>query len=154
MSMKGESWLVMVPSLLLLGINTRQDLKCREICLLTTMGMGVTGMLLQSVCWNKSIGWLLEAALPGLFLLVTSVLSGQKVGMGDGLSVLVLGIWSGMGAAAFAMMSGLFYICVWNLITVRRGTTDKAQEYPFLPFLTAGYLSWCAAGLLLSVTQV
>lgn len=154
MSMKGESWLVMLPSLLLLGINTRQDLKCREICLLTTMGMGVIGMLLQTVCWNKSISWCLEAALPGLFLLSTSVLSGQKVGMGDGLSVLVLGIWSGMGAAAIAMMAGLFFICIWNLIAVRREMADKGQEYPFLPFLTVGYLFWCAACLLLSVTHV
>ena len=72
----------------------------------------------------------------------------------DGLSVLVIGIWSGIGAAAIAMMAGLFYICIWNLIAVRREMADKGQEYPFLPFLTVGYLSWCAACLLLSVTHV
>nr|WP_027870461.1 prepilin peptidase [[Eubacterium] cellulosolvens] len=152
--MVNENWIPVSGALVMLVFNTRQDLKKREICLWLTIATGMAGFLFRCFCQGSAPGSCLLSALPGLILVLTALLSGQKIGTGDGLAVIALGACCGTGAAAMATLAGLVYVCIWGLIREACTRGKKNRVYPFLPFLTAGYLSWSVVCAVSSCLQI
>lgn len=61
----------------------------------------------QNVLWQE-IGGLTAAVLPGAIFLILSFLTEKKVGYGDGLLLIILGLMEGIKAVAFTCCMGLF----------------------------------------------
>lgn len=92
------------------------------------------GDFAQSVVWQE-IGGAAAAVLPGVIFLILSFLTEKKVGYGDGLLLIILGLMEGMKAVAFTCCMGLFLQSLVAVFLVIFKKANKQTEIPFVPFL-------------------
>lgn len=86
------------------------------------------------------IGELFFRSLPGTFLLVTSRISKNAIGAGDGLIVLITGWFLGAGAATEILFWSLLCSAVFGIVLIMVRKASRKTEIPFIPFLLLGYL--------------
>lgn len=127
-------------NLLLLGLNCWGDLKKREIYLRPTILYGLLGLIIQLYELKARHLGLLTGLIPGLFLLMTGMSSNGKVGYGDGILVLALGIWIGFFRCLMTLTSGLLLAAIWSAFSLVIKRFKKDDQIPFVPFLFFGYL--------------
>lgn len=120
-----------------LSINTYWDIRKGEISLAVTVVYTVLYILYLFLNRQRLI-ILLAGVLPGLLLLCIGRFSGGALGMGDGLMVMVsglyMGIWKALEFIAFAFI--LAAIWAGALMTGERGVKFS---FPFVPFLLVAY---------------
>lgn len=125
--------------LLFLSGNAVCDLRRREISLLYSAAFAAIGICL-SVMHGRGPAELLFSVIPGLVLMLFSVITRGGIGFGDGIAVSVMGLflsWQetvavcGIGFMLSAIGAGIWF-------AIRRRSKDTL---PFLPFLLAGYVT-------------
>ena len=125
------------------------DLKTKRIpvwipaaCILTA----IAGGLIPSAAADRQELW--AGAVPGALLLILSLLSGGKIGEGDGVCLLICGLYTGFTKtiliAEIALLSAAAAGTVL-LLTKRRRADDRL---PFVPFLAAASTLILLYGLL------
>lgn len=121
--------------LVLLGVLAAEDIREKKISvdrlLIFALLAVVYRIFMKEFCCQK----ILEAIFPGIMLLMLSRATKEGVGYGDGITVIVLGLWTGgwfvlqvLGIGI--LLTGIY--AVWSLIRKKRGVI------PFIPFLLAG----------------
>ena len=76
----------------------------------------------------------------GVALLFFSVLTGGKIGAGDGVLLIVTGIYLGLEQNLQLFFCGLLLCSMWALgLLILRKKTRK-DSIPFVPFLLAAYM--------------
>ena len=75
--------------------------------------------------------------LPGAALLFLGFLTEKKVGYGDGLLLVIMGILEGGKAVLLTFCMGLFLQSVLAVVLVIIKKADKQTKIPFAPFLLA-----------------
>lgn len=121
-------------SLVLLGYLSLKDIKTKMIPLVPVCVCGLMGIFYFTAGRGWDFGKLIGAILPGLFLLAGSLLTGEKIGCGDGMTVLVLGLWTGGLFCGITVCLGIFlsgFFALWRLMK------RSKETIPFLPFLLA-----------------
>ncbi len=76
--------------------------------------------------------------LPGSFLLLLGFLTGEKVGYGDGLLLLVVGLFLGFYPCLLILCSSLVLLSLCALILLCLRKVNKSSRLPFVPFLAMG----------------
>jgi leader peptidase (prepilin peptidase)/N-methyltransferase len=120
-----------------------QDIKWMKIRLgIVLVALALIGICVPFCSTLSVIDRILGLSL-GLGVVILSMATGGKIGVGDGLvlgvSGLALGFWSNMELFAIALaMAALFSI---GLIIFRRANRKKA--IPFMPFLLLAYILLC-----------
>ena len=151
--------------LIYLAIETQRDIRHGEISLKNTTGFIVTallvrtGMTVMSLISHtlsvrngmdigiKSVIFLLGALLPGGLLLLCGRITRQAIGYGDGLLLLICGIYLGGKTAGILFMTGLFFLFPMSLCLLISGKAGRKTQIPFAPFLLASYLLWLIQGI-------
>ena len=135
-----EKWIENSLVTIFLLLNAYWDIRERRVLLWSIRVFGVMGMVLLFFVENEMIFERLCGILPGLFLMACSYATRQAVGYGDGMAVLVCGVYLGLGET-FAMLFYALFFCsavsVFMLVLQKR--TYKTGV-PFLPYLCAGYI--------------
>lgn len=100
------------------------------------------GIALKTVriVWDKSsfTDWL-WASLPGIFLLITAKVTKEKIGMGDGWVVLILGNYLSVLEICYVFQTALIMVIIFFVVSLWRKKVAKEYEVPFLPFLWGAY---------------
>lgn len=121
--------------LVLLAMLAAEDIRERKISVNKLLIFA-----LLAVCYRifmKELWWqeILGAVSPGIMLLLLSWSTNESIGYGDGMTVVVLGLWMGgwftlqiLGIGI--LLTGIY--AVWRVIRKKRGVI------PFVPFLLAG----------------
>lgn len=80
----------------------------------------------------------LLSMIPGAAFWILSLLTGEKVGYGDGWMLLMIGLFTGLGQCFLILLTGLMLdsAIMLVLLALREISTDK--EIPFAPFLMLG----------------
>ena len=81
---------------------------------------------------------LVSGCIPGAAAILLSVLSEGRIGAGDGIVLIALGIWTGAVRTAAVFAAGLMFACVWAagyLLAEKR----LRRVIPFVPCLGAGF---------------
>lgn len=126
-----------------LFISSIEDIRRRRVNLILLIVSGIVAVFFH-MCWNShSLMDMLEGALVGVVLLICSKLTKGRIGVGDGLMLVVTGLFLGWqkNAALFflgTMMAGLYSLLLFSLKRKR-----KDDEIAFIPFLSIGYLIVC-----------
>lgn len=122
-----------------LGINSWIDIRKKQISLFSVAFFLAVGIVYECIVLDKNpaVFW---GLLPGVALLGVSKLSGEALGMGDALLMLVLGIYLGLEAALDVLLLALFLAAVWAGILIFVGKKNKNATFPFVPFLLIGYV--------------
>lgn len=138
-----------IGSIGILAISTFWDIRFKKIPLYLMAAGMFSGLILWGLRFGQSTGSttfggkLMETAgcfLPGLFLLFLSFLTERKVGMGDGVLLLIIGAMEGGRITGFAFCWGLFLQSLFAVILVILKKADRKTELPFVPFLLMGRL--------------
>lgn len=126
--------------LIVLAGASYEDCKEKQISLYLLMGAAVTGIALHLLCWEKSLTDILFGAAVGLMVLLLSWASRGSVGAGDGIMLMVSGIFLGFWENVVLLMMALLLVSMAALFLIV--VKKKARNYrlPFLPFLLAAYL--------------
>lgn len=128
-----------------LAVCSWQDLRRKRISVLWLGIGGAAAVLIQLFC--RKLAWWEFAAGAGIggLLLGVSFVTGEALGYGDSLAVLVMGMFLGFSAAGEILLTGFFLVAAAGGILLALGRAKRKDELPFLPFLTA------AAGLFLVI---
>lgn len=101
------------------------------------------GIALKTVCivWDKCsfTDWL-WALLPGIFLLITAKVTKEKIGMGDGWVVLILGNYLSVLEICYVFQTALIMVIIFFVVSLWRKKVTQKYEVPFLPFLWGAYI--------------
>lgn len=125
-----------------LGIAAWQDKKSLSISRKFLLTVGIIAILGRSLLadeqnivaeWGFSI-------LPGVFLLIAGWLSRWQIGAGDGVIVLVMGLWLGFAKTLIVLLMGMFFCSVFCGVMLFFKRAERRTEIPFVPFLLAACL--------------
>ncbi len=86
-------------------------------------------IILQDLIWS---------ILPGLFLIGVGLLTGGKVGIGDGILIMELGIAFGFIRCMYILTGALFLCCLFSAVLLLLHKGNKKTQIPFVPFITLG----------------
>lgn len=133
----------MIQSVVLLGTLTvaaYRDYKEKKVYICSMMLAASTGVLLHLFYRTPSLADMLAGAGLGVVILILSYVTRQGIGAGDGIVVLVTGIFLGFWQNLELFLTALFlagFAALFLLVIKRKG---RRYRLPFLPFLTVAYL--------------
>ena len=116
------------------------DLKSKTIPIWWTVVFGISAMIYQ-IFWKKQkLEAILFSMIIGVTLLVAAKISNQRIGYGDGIIFLILGLWIGFWDGISLLFFSLILSSIISvyLILVRRKGSD--YRIPFIPFVIAAYI--------------
>lgn len=124
----------------MLAICTAQDIKKKQICLNLVLGFGILGIIFHMLWRMQSIENLLLGMSLGAVLLLVSMATGGKIGAGDGVLLIVTGIYLGLEQNLKLFFCGLLLCGIWALGLLVLRKRSRKDCIPFVPFLLAAYM--------------
>ena len=124
-----------------MGVCMVYDIRHREIPLLILL-FGIAAALGIDLWWiREGAVTVVEtgaALLPGAFFLMTGFITREKVGYGDGLLLVILGLLLGAYRCFFILCIGLAFSAVVSLFLLLFRRAGRHSRIPFAPFLVLG----------------
>lgn len=116
------------------------DVRKKEVPLLVVWVGMLTAIVLRlaGLCGRFDLAGALLALLPGVFFLILSFVTREKVGYGDGWMLLMIGLFAGYEDCFVILMLGLVLESVTALVLLVFRKVRREDEMPFAPFLLAG----------------
>lgn len=124
----------------LLGICTWEDVRKKELTTGNILLFGIGGMLLHLFVPACSIYSILWGILLGIAVMAISWISRGGIGMGDGILLMVTGVYLGGAANLELFLMGLLLSFLWALALVVFWKKKGQEEIAFVPFLLVSYL--------------
>ena len=117
-----------------------EDVRKRKIPLVILTVGGCMAFLYQ-LMWGTEDIWEIAAGVGiGACFLMVGWLTGEKIGYGDGIVIMVLGIYLGIWKLLEMLAGAFFLLAVAGMICLAGKRFSRKQTLPFCPFLTAGYV--------------
>lgn len=125
-------------SVLILSVLSGQDIKYKQISgyiVWIYTGIGILISLLFSGVFEAVL-----SAVPGILFILLGKLSYEQIGIGDGITILALGIWVGCQRILFIIILGTLLCGVLSIIMLLFNTKENIREkrIAFIPFLLVG----------------
>lgn len=124
----------------LLGICTWEDVKNKELTTANILLFGIGGVMLHPFFPTCSIYSILWGVFLGLAVMAISWISRGGIGMGDGILLMVTGVYLGGAANLELFIIGLLFSFLWALGLVVFWKKKGQEEIAFVPFLLISYL--------------
>lgn len=122
-----------------LGINSYFDIRKGEISLRVAAAYMILGVFYLFL-HRQRMPLFLAGVLPGLLLLCIGKVSGGALGLGDGLIVLVAGLYMGIWKTLEFITVAVLLAAVWAGILMFGKKRGGKASFPFVPFLLAAYV--------------
>ncbi|MBR4754256.1 MAG: hypothetical protein IK152_09375 [Lachnospiraceae bacterium] len=123
-----------------LGVNTYYDMRHRKISLVCCGCCGLAALLLRVTMGGLSPVDVLLALIPGAFLALTVIISSGKVGMGDALVFLSMGLAEPVTAVVTVMLLGMCMSGLFSLGALACGKVGLKSRIPMMPFVVTAYV--------------
>lgn len=125
----------------LLCICSIFDIRKKEIPLLILLAgfLAALGVDIWHI-WRGlvSVTEVAASILPGVFFLLLSFCTGEKIGYGDGLLLIIIGLFLGFGSSFLVVCISLICSSVFALILLVFCKAGRNSRLPFVPFLAIG----------------
>lgn len=132
-------------ALLFVFWNSISDICKKEISMLSVLVFSIVRLFYLLFCTVQGqvqlaeiIAVLLMGMLPGLILCVMGRVSRGAIGMGDGIVVVVIGLYIGWKQTITMMMYALFFAFLWSVALLITKKYTQNSRFPFVPFLFIG----------------
>ncbi len=139
-----------LPGMGILLTGTYFDIRKKE---LPVVWLFVCGIIAAAGCILRlckgEVYWqtLIMTIMPGIFLVFLSFASGRKLGAGDGIIFMMIGMISSLQRVLFVLMSSLLLTSIYSICLLAAGKGKKNQTIPYVPFITAGFVLTVLAGI-------
>ena len=121
--------------LLFLAVLAKEDIREKKISVNKLVWFALIAamyrILIRQFTWQEIAGCL----IPGGMLLLLSWITKESIGYGDGMAVMVLGLWLGGWFTLQVLGIGIILSGIYAGIRLAR---RKKDAIPFIPFLLAG----------------
>lgn len=131
----------------LLGLCSLEDIKHRRLTVFYILMFGVVGIVLHlfaPVCSIYSILW---GMLLGGAVILISVVTHGSLGMGDGILLVVTGVYLGGYGNLELFLTGLFLAAFCSLGLLAFKKKRQKDEMAFVPFLFVSYFIMLFRGI-------
>ena len=126
--------------LLFLMLNTIWDVKRRQVLLWSILLFGIAGVFLVFRFQTVPVLSCLGGVIFGMAIGGCGYITRQAIGYGDGLVIMVCGIYLGF-AKTFAMVFyGMLFCSLLSMVLIAAGRRTYKTQVPFLPYLLLGYV--------------
>ena len=125
----------------LLGLCTWEDWKKKELTVINILLFVIGGMMLHlifPVCSIYSILWGISL---GAAVMAMSWASRGSIGMGDGILLMVTGVYLGGAANLELFLIGLLFSALWAMVLVVFCKKKGKEQIAFVPFLLVSYVT-------------
>lgn len=126
----------------MLGICSMEDIKNKRIQLKWLAGFAAEGIWIWCVLTKQPVLQILAAMFPGMLLSLFSYISQGGIGFGDGLLVMVIGVFLGAADTIQVLLYAVFLSALWALFLFTVKKKGKEHEIPFIPFLMAAFIGY------------
>jgi prepilin signal peptidase PulO-like enzyme (type II secretory pathway) len=109
----------------------------------------VAAELFEAGCSAKLEFW--AGAVPGALLLLLSLILRGRIGEGDGICLMVCGLFTGIRAALLISEMALVMAALTCMIGIFTGKRKAGDRIAFIPFLASAGSLFLIAGVLMSV---
>lgn len=122
--------------LLFLALLSAQDIKEKQISVKKVIGSGALALICRIMPGNgQAAAGIIGSLLPGLFLILLAVVSKEKIGAGDGMTVMVLGLWLGGWQTLWILCIAIMLAGIFAAVCLVK---KRKEPIPFIPFLLLG----------------
>lgn len=85
-----------------------------------------------------SVAEVAASILPGVFFLLLGFCTGEKIGYGDGLLLIIIGLFLGFGRSFLIVCIGLIFSSAFALILLVFCGAGRNSRLPLVPFIAIG----------------
>lgn len=116
-----------------------EDIRKKEVNVIYILLLGIVGVIVHLIAPNCSMSSILLGILPGIAMMAVSFFSKGGIGMGDGILLVVTGVYLGGINNLCLLLTALLMSAVWALgmLVLKRKT--RKERVAFVPFLLAAY---------------
>lgn len=128
----------------MLGIEAFEDIKKHKIAVWLICTFGICGAICHMLHQKGEYQSLLGGMAIGLVMILISLATQGKVGLGDGMVLFVTGIFLGFqkNLVLFALSQALASVYALFLLVIKK--KDRNHEFAYLPFLLISYVGMLA----------
>ncbi len=117
-----------------------EDIRKKQVNLCVLLCSGILAVLFHLYWGSHDIFDMLGGSALGLFVLLCSKITGGKVGEGDGLFLMMTGLFLGWRGNLTVYFLGTFLAGVYGLVQLCRHRKRRHDEIAFVPFLGIAYV--------------
>ncbi len=125
----------------LLGICGMEDWKTKRIHIGWLLFFAAEGFLCSVCFWKRPFLEIAMAVIPGIMIYILSNVLQGGIGEGDGLLLLVTGLFLNASAVFGIFMHAVFLAALAGLFLYIFKKKSRKYEMPFVPFLFLAFLS-------------
>ena len=133
-------WIIKLVITCILGLLAIVDFKKKQVSnVLLLIVFGI--VIINYVIFRPvTIMGLLGGILIGFFFLGISYITGQKIGAGDGLLVMILGAYLGFEGIGVVLLYALTLSAIWSGLLLMIKKVNRHYSIAFIPFIFIGYI--------------
>lgn len=123
-----------------LGLNTISDIRTKKVLIWSAWVFGVFGLLYGLLTKELVSPQVITALLPGSICLIISKVTKESMGYGDGIIILVMGVYISTQKLIGSLVLALIFAALWSILLLVLFRKKKQDEFPFVPFVLLGYI--------------
>lgn len=121
---------------ILLIYESVSDIRSRRVNVIPMAFVGGMGIAVNSIIYERTVLWLAAGAALGIGLLFISFFTRQRIGYGDGILFITLGLCFGIGKCIWILWLSLILVCIAGIWCMLVKKTGRKLALPFFPFVT------------------
>ncbi len=125
--------------IIILGVICVFDIKRKKIPVYMLIVLAAAGIISNFTVGEFDIEKRIIAMLPGMILLIVSMITKQQIGYGDSLIILIMGLYIDIDDILSIVLSSFLLSSIAAIILMTVFKKKKNFEMAFSPFLLIGY---------------
>ena len=113
------------------------DIKKKELNLIYCIIFFVVGVAYALFYLNENIEAVIFALMPGMILLIISIVCSEQIGLGDGIMVITLGLLVNVAQLLSVLVWTFIFVSIVAIIKI---LFNKKTTIPLAPFLLMGQI--------------
>lgn len=124
-------------------ISTLIDLRKKEVNISLCISVALVGLIYEIFISKTDILSIILGILPGIFLMLTSIVTNEEIGKGDAAILSTIGIFLGLKKTILVLIYALFSTIIIGGILLLIRKKNKKYKIPFVPFILFSYIALC-----------
>ncbi len=124
-------------------LSTLIDLRKKEVNISLCISVALVGLIYEIFISKTDILSIILGILPGIFLMLTSIVTNEEVGKGDAVILSTIGIFLGLKKTILVLIYALFSTIIIGGILLLIRKKNKKYKIPFVPFILFSYIALC-----------
>lgn len=124
-------------------LSTLIDLRKKEVNISLCISVALVGLIYEIFISKTDILSIILGILPGIFLMLTSIVTNEEIGKGDAAILSTIGIFLGLKKTILVLIYALFSTIIIGGILLLIRKKNKKYKIPFVPFILFSYIVIC-----------